>query len=70
MKVVDIIAAVLLIVGGINWGLVGVADFNLVTAIFGSFPVLVKLIYILVGVSGLWGIYRWVTHGCHSCCSQ
>jgi len=49
----DWIALVLVIVGGLNWGLVGAFDFNLVSAIFGS-SWLANLVYILVGLSGIW----------------
>lgn len=40
-------------VGGINWGLVGLLDWNLVEVLFGSWPWLVKLVYILVGLSAI-----------------
>lgn len=56
MKGIDIIALVLIIIGAINWGLVGIFNFNLVEAIFGGLSVLTRIIYILVGISGLWGI--------------
>ena len=56
MKVVDKIALVLIIIGAINWGLVGFFSFNLVDAIFGSMSVISRIIYALVGVSGLWGV--------------
>jgi len=57
MNVVDWIAMVLLIIGGINWGLVGLFQFNLVAAIFGDMSVLARLVYILVGASALWCLY-------------
>lgn len=41
------------IIGALNWGLVGLANFNLVDAIFGAGSVLSRLIYIVVGLSGL-----------------
>ena len=44
---------VLTIVGAVNWGLVGLLDFNLVASLFGEETVLTKLIYSLVGVTGL-----------------
>ena len=47
---------VLIIIGAINWGLVGIFNFNLVEAIFGGLSVITRIIYILVGISGLWGI--------------
>ena len=56
MKVVDKIALVLIIIGAINWGLVGFFKFNLVDIIFGSMSVISRIIYALVGISGLWGI--------------
>ena len=56
MKAIDIIALLLVIVGGLNWGLVGIFDFNLVEAIFGTFPNVVNAIYGLVGVAALWAI--------------
>lgn len=59
MKVIDAIAMILIIVGGLNWGLVGIFDFNLVSAIFGVDSVLSNIIYILVGISALWCIFFW-----------
>ena len=56
MKVIDTIALILVIIGAINWGLVGIFNFNLVDAIFGSMSVISRIIYILVGISGLWAI--------------
>jgi len=57
-SVIDWIALVLVIVGGLNWGLVGIsADLNLVNLIFGAIPVLESIIYILVGIAALYMIY-------------
>ena len=56
MKVIDTIALVLIIIGAINWGLIGFFQFNLVSALFGDMTVLSRIIYALVGISGLWGI--------------
>ena len=56
MKVIDKIALVLIIIGAINWGLIGFFKFNLVDTIFGSMTILTRIIYALVGISGLWGI--------------
>ena len=56
MKVIDTIALVLIIIGAINWGLVGIFNFNLVDAIFGAMSTISRIIYILVGISGLWAI--------------
>jgi uncharacterized membrane protein YuzA (DUF378 family) len=54
MRIVNQITLLLVIVGGLNWGLVGLANFNLVAAIFGDNSALSRLIYILVGASALW----------------
>lgn len=60
MKTTDIIAMVLLIIGGLNWGLVGIFEFDLVAAIFGGPDVfLADLVYFLVGLSALWAIFQW-----------
>ena len=56
MKVIDKIALVLIVIGAINWGLVGIFKFNLVDTLFGSMSALTRIIYTLVGISGLWGI--------------
>jgi hypothetical protein len=54
LNVFDWIALVLLIVGGINWGLVGFFDFNLVSAIFGEMTAISRVVYALVGISALY----------------
>jgi uncharacterized protein len=53
----DWIAIVLLLVGGLNWGLVGLLDLDLVALLFGAIPVLQKIVYILVGAAAIYGIY-------------
>ena len=53
MKNIDAIAGVLVLVGAINWGLVGVANFNLVAALFGT-TVISSIVYALVGLAGLY----------------
>ena len=55
MKVIDKIALVLIIIGAINWGLIGLFDFNLVATIFGDMTIISRIIYGLVGLSGVWG---------------
>ncbi|HEX9007973.1 MAG TPA: DUF378 domain-containing protein [Patescibacteria group bacterium] len=57
MKLLHAIAKALVLIGAINWGLVGLFNFNLVTAIFGSVPMVEQWIYILVGLSGLWILF-------------
>ena len=56
MKIIDKIALVLIIIGAINWGLIGFFTFDLVAAIFGQMSVISRIVYALVGISGLWGI--------------
>ncbi|MBD9158522.1 MAG: DUF378 domain-containing protein [Clostridiales bacterium] len=56
MKVIDKIALVLIIIGAINWGLIGFFGFDLVATIFGEMSVISRIVYGLVGISGLWGI--------------
>ena len=53
MVILQKIALVITIIGAINWGLIGLFDFNLVATLFESVEVLEKIIYILVGISGL-----------------
>jgi uncharacterized membrane protein YuzA (DUF378 family) len=57
MKTISIIAYILTIVGALNWLLVGLFGFNLVATIFGSATFMSNLIYILVGIAGLWLIF-------------
>lgn len=54
MKWFHKVAYVLLFVGGLNWGLVGLFQFNLVSALFGMWPMLETLVYVLVGASALY----------------
>ncbi len=54
MPALNIIALILTIIGGINWGLVGLADINLVSALFGSQTFMTRLVYMLVGLSALY----------------
>ena len=54
---IDLIALILVIVGGLNCGLVGLLNFNLVSAIFGEGSALSRIIYILVGLAALYTIY-------------
>jgi uncharacterized membrane protein YuzA (DUF378 family) len=53
MKTLDVVAAALVIVGALNWGLVGVAKFNLVTALFGN-TLLSSIVFTLVGLAGVY----------------
>lgn len=57
MNILDILAAVLVIVGGINWGLVGWVEYNLVDTLFGEGSMISRVVYALVGVAALYMIY-------------
>lgn len=54
MKKIDVVAAVLLVVGGLNWGLVGAMGFDLVATLFGDMSALSRTVYVLVGLAGLY----------------
>lgn len=56
MKILNIIALVLVIIGALNWGLIALFDFNLVTFLFGIGTMLTRLVYGLVGLAGIWSI--------------
>ena len=62
MKALDAVAAGLVIVGALNWGLVGAARFNLVAALFGQ-SALASIVYTLVGAAAAYQIFRWSTAG-------
>lgn len=59
MKNFDVLAAILLVVGGINWGLVGFTNFDLVASIFGSGSALARIVYALVGICALYQVMQW-----------
>jgi uncharacterized membrane protein YuzA (DUF378 family) len=54
MKVLNLLTLALVIIGGVNWGLVGALDFNLVAALFGDQTLLSRMVYVLVGLSAIW----------------
>jgi hypothetical protein len=60
-----VVAFTLLVVGGLNWGLIGLLNFNLVSALFGM-GAMAQLVYVLVGVSA---VYLVLTHkdDCKTC---
>jgi uncharacterized membrane protein YuzA (DUF378 family) len=59
MKNLDVLVAVLLVVGGLNWGLVGLANFDLVASTFGSGASVSRLVYSLVGLSAIYQAIQW-----------
>lgn len=56
MKVVNGIVLALIAIGAINWGLIGLFDFNLVTYIFGDMQAISRLVFALVGIAGIWSL--------------
>lgn len=54
LSALDLIALVLVIVGGLNWGLVGLFNFDLVATIFGDMSMLSRIVYSLVGLSAVY----------------
>ncbi|UCE67032.1 MAG: DUF378 domain-containing protein [Candidatus Zixiibacteriota bacterium] len=59
MKIFDVLVAILLVIGGLNWGLVGLFSFDLVASILGDMTLLSRLIYIVVGVSAVYQALQW-----------
>ncbi|MDB2613888.1 DUF378 domain-containing protein [Chlamydiales bacterium] len=58
MKKLDVLMAILVIVGGLNWGLVGLFNFNLVEFLIGTLPALERFVYIVVGFAALYQIFQ------------
>jgi len=58
MQFLNILTKILLIVGGLNWGLVGLLDFDLVATVFGDMTGLSRTVYSLVGVSAIYQAIR------------
>ncbi len=56
MKVINCIALTLVIIGALNWLLVGLFSFNLVDTLFGVSSIISRIVYILVGISGIWSL--------------
>jgi len=57
MSAVDYIAMALLIIGGLNWAMVGLLDVDVVATLFGAGSPATRLVYVLVGIAALYGIY-------------
>jgi len=58
MKAIDTLAVALVVVGALNWGLVGAFNFNLVTALLGP-TILASIVFVLVGIAGAYFAARW-----------
>jgi uncharacterized protein len=59
MKALDVLTAVLLVIGGINWGLFGGFGLDLVELLFGPLTILSRTVYVLVGLSAVYQLARW-----------
>jgi hypothetical protein len=60
MKKLDVAAAVLLVIGGLNWGVVGLTGSDLVGALFGPLSPLSRVVYLVVGLAGVYqAVQRW-----------
>lgn len=57
LNIIDWIALILVVIGGLNWGLVGIFGFDLVQFLFSSVYIIARIIYILVGVSALYLLF-------------
>lgn len=53
----DWVALILVVVGALNWGLVGLFDFNLVEYLFEAWPVVMKVVYVLVALAGIYLLF-------------
>lgn len=53
MKTLNTISLILVIIGAVNWGLVGLFEFNIVSVLFGTFSAITRIIYCLIGIAGL-----------------
>jgi uncharacterized membrane protein YuzA (DUF378 family) len=67
LRPLDILAVVLLIIGALNWGLMGFFGFNLVSTLFGTLTGLARLVYALVGLAAIYGIVQWGRMQCRLC---
>ena len=59
-SILDWLATILVVVGALNWGLIGIFNVDLIGAILGNMSFFARLIYILVGAAGAWQVYRMV----------
>jgi len=59
-EVLQIIAMILLLIGGLNWGLIGIFEWNFIATVFGYTSVLTRTIYSLAGIAAVYRIVTWV----------
>ncbi len=53
LTALDKISFILVLIGALNWGLIGLANFDLVQALFGSIPLISRIVYILIGAAAI-----------------
>jgi len=66
-KLLELIVVVLLIIGGLNWGLVGLFGVDLVATLLGAGTGAARLVYILVGLAAVFRIVSWKCSSCKIC---
>jgi uncharacterized membrane protein YuzA (DUF378 family) len=59
MKKLDVLVIILLIIGGLNWGIIGLTGFNVIGAIFSQMPALTRIVYVIVGLCAIYQIFQW-----------
>lgn len=61
MRALTVIAFGLMVIGALNWGLQGIADYDAISAIFGAVPFVARIIFAVIGLAGLYGIvfFNW-----------
>ena len=59
MKSIDVLAAILVVVGALNWGLVGLFQLDLVATLFGDASIVSRIVYTLVGFAGAFQAIQW-----------
>ncbi len=64
-SVLDIVALVLLLIGGLNWGFIGFFKWDVIASVFGEMSMFTRVIYGLVGLSAIWKIICWCR-----CCAK
>lgn len=64
MKAIDLLSVIMVVVGALNWGLIGLFQFNIVSSLLGEAAVLSRLVYILVGAAGLYQLVQWKAIHC------
>ena len=58
-RVLDVVALIVLIIGGLNWGLIGFFEWNFVASVFGYTTVMTRTIYAIIGISAIYKIITW-----------